>query len=86
VELAIDVRQSAEVGSALAAGLGDVGLSLMVPVERGLAEGRVMEVPTPKLSVPRAYTYLVHGAELAPAAAAFADLLRRSYGHATLRR
>lgn len=36
IELAIDVRQSVEIGPALAAGQGDIGLSLMVPVERSL--------------------------------------------------
>ncbi len=36
VELSIDVRQSVEIGEALASGQGDLGLSLMVPAERSL--------------------------------------------------
>lgn len=49
---------------------------------RELAEGRVMEVPVPMLSLPRAATYLVRPAheELAPAAGELVALLRRSFG------
>lgn len=51
-------------------------------VWRELVEGRLLEVPTPQMMLPRAHTYLVRpGAEgSGPAAAAFAESVLRYYG------
>ncbi|HEX6989095.1 MAG TPA: LysR family transcriptional regulator [Bacillota bacterium] len=53
-------------------------------VRRELVEGRLLEVPTPGLVLPEAFTYLVRRdeADIAPAAEAFAGLLRSIFGGA----
>lgn len=45
VELSIDVRPSVAIGPALAAGEGDLGLSLMLPAERSLAAEQLYDDP-----------------------------------------
>jgi LysR family transcriptional repressor of citA len=51
-------------------------------VARELAEGRLVTVPAPRLTLPRAHTYLIHGGDAgaSPPAADFVALLRRTFG------